>query len=103
MAHQIEEYDVTFSTTGTEWHGLARVIPMEEMKAEIEKHLFFPIIESPAVATIEGETVPLVDEDGNGWKVILADCRNLPACEGREKQPPRFVPLHTPKQGYNPL
>lgn len=103
MAHQIEEYDVTFSTTGTEWHGLAKVIPAEEMKAEIEKHLFFPIIESPAIAVIEGETVPLVDEDGNGWKVILADCRNLPVCEGREKHPPSFVPLHTPKQGYNPL
>jgi len=103
MAHQIEEYDVTFSTTGTEWHGLAQVIAAEEMKEKIETNLFFPIVESPAIAVIEGETVPLVDEDGNGWKVILADCRELPACEGREKQPPSFVPLHTPKQGYNPL
>jgi hypothetical protein len=103
MAHQIEEYDVTFSVSSPEWHGMAQVREASEMKEEMQKHLFFPIIESPAVVTVDGETVELKDEEGKGWKVVLADCRNLPDCEGREKTPPRFVPLHVPKQGYNPL
>jgi hypothetical protein len=103
MAHQIEENDVTFSTEGKEWMGLAVVKTPAEMREAMEENLFFPVIEAPAVVTIEGENVELKDEDGKGWKVILADCRNLPICEGREKHPASFVPLHIPKTGYNPL
>jgi hypothetical protein len=45
----------------------------------------------------------LTDEDGKGWQVILADCRNLPKCEGREVHPPAFVPIHIPKTSYEML
>jgi len=104
MAHQIEEYDVTFDNTGTQWHGLATVIKgAKEMLKAVKTFLSFPIIKADAELTIEGTKVPLKDSDGKGWQVILADCRNMPTHPARKVHPPAFVPLHVPKQGYNPM
>ena len=104
MSHQIEKYDLTLSQQSAEWHGMATVIPdFADMLKTAKENLTFPILEAPAVVCIDGVTTPLVDEEGKGWKVIMADCRAMPIHAGRETHPPAFVPLHVPKQGYNPL
>lgn len=103
MAHQIEENDLTYSTSGPEWMGLAAVRKPEEM-ADAVSTLFFPIVEGEASVTIDGVSVPLLDPDsGKGWKVIAADCRNLPQVAERAVHPPAIVPLHIPKQSYAPI
>lgn len=103
MAHQIEEFDVTYSTRSPEWHGLAIVKTAKEMTVAI-RDLFFPIVKADATMTIDGESIPLKDEiTGKGWQIIAADCRSLPPSPGRIVQPPAFVPLHTPKVSYEPL
>lgn len=102
MSHQIEEYDVTFSTSSPEWHGLAIVKTAKEMIGAIRK-LFLPIVEGEATLTVEGKTIPLMNENGKGWKVIAADCRELEEIDGRAVHPPAFVPLHTPRQSYAPI
>lgn len=101
MSHQIEETDLTFSTSGKEWHGLAVHVP--EITLETVKPLLFPFVEGePSVSIETGE----YSEDGSpvmetirveGFKTILADLR------GREDLLPglrRFQPLHTPKDSY---
>lgn len=113
MSHLIKEYDVTFSTQGKEWHGLAILPEFPEDATNEEKgrimletareNCCFPVIEGDLFAGFDNETVPMKDENGKGWKVILADCRDLPEHEGREIHPPALVPLHTPKQGYEAL
>lgn len=104
MSHLILENDLTFSVSSPEWHGKAIVAESEAMPELVRENLCFPIVEGQAVAMIDGDSVPLRDEKtGKGWKIILADCRNLPEHEGREEQPANLVPLHVPKQGYFPL
>lgn len=102
MAHQIEKFDLTYSTSGAEWHGLAVVRTPEEMAAAV-RTLFFPLLQTEAIFRVNGEDIPAMDEEGNGWKAILADCRELPKVEGRDTHPPHYVPLHTPKQDYHPI
>jgi hypothetical protein len=101
MSHQIEETDVTFSTIGKEWHGLANVV--SEINEETVKPILFPFVEGePSVSIETGD----YDDSGfpimenirvEGFKTILADLR------GREDLPSglrRFQPLHTPKDSY---
>lgn len=101
MAHEIEELDLTYSILGTEWHGLANVVP--EINKETILPLFVPFIEGTPSVTVEtGE----YNADGtpvtktiyvDGFKTILADCRNrLDLPENLR----RFVPIHTPKESY---
>jgi hypothetical protein len=91
MSHQIESEDVTFSTVGTEWHGLANVV--ESITEETISPLLFPFVEgTPSVTTEDGVTIAV-----DGFKTILADLR------GREDLPQalrRYTPLHTPKESY---
>lgn len=104
MSHQIEEYDVTYSTIGTEWHGLAVVEPdTVKLLSEVKTHLCMPIVECEAVVNFEGASVPLKTEDGQGWKVVCADCRALPVHSARRVHPPALVPLGIPKMGYETL
>lgn len=115
MSHLIKEYDLTLSVSSSEWHGLA-IMPQgetdEEKRVEIIKmtreNITFPIVQGDALARFvrengESETVPLLDETEKGWKIILADCAEMPRHEGREVHPPALVPLHVPKNGYEPL
>jgi hypothetical protein len=101
MAHQIEETDITFSTEGKEWHGLAHHV--EKIDRETISPLLFPFIEGEPSVTIEtGEFdasgLPIMETVRvEGFKTILADLR------GRVDLPPglrRFQPLHTPKDSY---
>lgn len=101
MSHQIEETDVTFSTIGKEWHGLANVV--ENIDNDTIAPLLFPFVEGEPSVSIESGSY---DESGSpimenirveGFKTILADLR------GRVDLPPglrRFTPLHTPKDSY---
>jgi hypothetical protein len=101
MSHQIEETDLTFSTYGKEWHGLANVV--ESINDETMKPLLFPFVEGEPSVSIE---TGVYDSSGapvmetirvEGFKTVLADLRN------REDLPVglrRFTPLHTPKDSY---
>lgn len=110
MSDLIKEYDITGSIQSAEWHGKA-IVPEGETVEEKRDNLIrfgkenccFPIVEGDAIVQIGEEQVSLKDENGKGWKVILADCTALPEHDGREIHPPSFVPLHTPKQGYESL
>lgn len=101
MAHEIEEYDLTYSVLSPEWHGKAIVVP--EITRDVVSRLFFPMVEgTPSVSVPTGQ----YDLDGNpimqaisvdGYKTILADCR------GRDDLPEslrRFVPINTPRESY---
>lgn len=116
MSHLILENDLTISARDGEWHGLAFVPESVETDAEkaekeretmipklVRENLLFPMIQSEAIMEIDGVRVPLVDENGKGWKIIAADTRNIPPHKGRESHPAPFVPLHVPKQGYVPM
>ena len=101
MADEIMEYDVTFSTLGTEWHGKANV--REKLDKDTVSRIFFPMLAGmPTVSVETGEynsdgTPVMVTIPVEGYKTILADCRN------RDDLPEnlrRFVPIHTPKESY---
>ena len=101
MSHQIEETDVTFSTIGKEWHGLANVV--ENIDNDTIAPLLFPFVEGePSVSIESGQYdsagMPIMENIRvEGFKTILADLR------GREDLPSglrRFTPLHTPKDSY---
>lgn len=101
MSHQIEETDLTFSTEGKEWHGLAVHVPV--IDAETIKPLLFPFIEGEPSVSIE---TGAYDGDGNpvmetvrveGFKTILADLRGR---DDLSQGLRRFQPLHTPKDSY---
>lgn len=101
MAHEIEELDLTYSTLGTEWHGLANVVT--EINKETISPLFIPFLEGTPSVTVEtgnynGDGTPIMETIlVEGFKTILADCR------GRLDLPEnlrRFTPIHTPKESY---
>jgi hypothetical protein len=101
MSDLILENDVTASIYGSEWHGKAEQKKAEEMWAWIQANLGFPIRECDASITIDGETVALKNEDGKGWKILVADCRGLVVNPYRPEHPASFVPVHIPKQDYS--
>lgn len=108
MSHLIQEHDLTFSVRSAEWHGLA-VIPdgetenerFAEMPKLVETHLCPDIkMSRDFVANFDGVSVSAADM---GAVMIAADCRNLPIHPNREQHPRDFVPLATPKEGYEIL
>lgn len=82
--------DRIFSNEGTEWHKLA--IVKETITREEIKEVLFPIAQSPAMVSIDGNNITL-----DNHKVICADMRGV-----RDDLPEneRIVPLHIPKAGY---
>ena len=91
MAHKIEKpHDMVLSTEGTEWHKLATHLAVIG-DAEVAPMLF-DIVESPALATIDGVQTALED-----YKVLVADHRKVRSdLSGSDA----LVPLHIPKSGY---
>lgn len=108
MSHLIQEHDLTFSVRDAEWHGLAIVPEGEtendrfgEMPQLVETHLCPDIrMSRDFIANFDGEQVSASDM---GAVMVAADCRNLPHHSGRAEHPRNFVPLATPKEGYEIL
>lgn len=111
MSHGIEKSDLIYSTSGTEWHGMAKHFPDGIPVCELKK-LFFKIRETGITVSlpgidaegnelfdiIEGVKIPrnVIRVDVPNSKVLVADLRHrfdLPECE-------RLIPLHTPKESY---
>lgn len=83
------KYDRLYSIQGTEWHGKARhVDSIGETEAT---DLSFDIHSVPAVAEINGMTVPL-----EGWQTLMADFSYRDNLVEEEK----YLPLHVAKKGY---
>jgi len=92
MSHEIvQPIDEVYSTTGTEWHGLAAHVPAI---TDTEVNRLCPIIhEMPLAGEINGKHVVVPN-----YKALVADysvCR--PETAGGEFE---LVPLHIPKKGY---
>ena len=83
-------YDEIYSNEGTEWHRAAIHTPIIT-RSKIERVLW-PIVESPAMVSIDGETIQL-----ENYKVLCADMRTTRQDLDESK---RIVPLHIPKSGY---
>lgn len=99
MSHLIEKpFDKVLSTQGTEWHGLADVVP--SICKETAAPLFFPILEGTPILKVDGADTPM-----ENWKVIAADLRqreDLLALVGKDgfTAGDLIRPLHVPKKGY---
>jgi hypothetical protein len=92
MGHGIESQDIVYSTTSTEWHGLAQVV---ESIGETEiQQINFPILEAKVSFDVDGILVPMQSR-----KVIAADLRH------REDLPEndRIIGLHCPTNSYTPI
>lgn len=95
MSHEIfAPIDIVISTEGVNWHGLARVEP--EITDELVRILCPKIIQSAVVCQIDDETVPVPN-----YQILVADyraCRPDLVAEGLA-----LVPLHVPKDSYQPI
>ena len=99
MSHLILENDLTFSTGGKEWHGLAVEATPEEMPGLIRANLDLKIRELSLFGKAEnGEEIAFPDH-----KVLAIDASAIQPHPGREKHPAALTPIHCPKQGYQPL
>jgi hypothetical protein len=85
MSHQIESNDIVLSDRRPEWHGLARVTPID---GETIKPLLFPIIELPTIEGVAPDGTPVKLE---GFKALAADLRNRGG---------GFQPLHIHTESY---
>ena len=93
MSHGIEEHDIIYThDKDGSWHGLSKYY--EEITEEVVLPILFPIIESPACVTVDGESIEL-----DNHKVLCADFRNCrPDMDGK-----KIHPLHIPKSSYTVL
>ena len=89
MAHGIAKQDLIFSTTGTEWHGKALVVPAIG-QTEIDR-VSFPILETTFGFSVDGIYIPMPEH-----KIVAADLRHRLELPENE----RIVPLNIPKTGY---
>lgn len=88
--HEIEEFDLTYSTEGTEWHGLANHV---ENIGETEiNSLCFDIVQgTPSIVAPDGSVITV-----DGHKLLLADVRHREDIKGHKG----WLPLHVPKDSY---
>ena len=103
MSDCIDNIDLTFSIVSAEWHDKAIVSTPETILAEARENIGFEVVEAPAIVEYNGERLELLDEEGKGYKVLLANCSKLPVHAGRKSHPPRLVPLHTCKGSFQPF
>ncbi len=98
MSHGIEKpIDKVFSTEGTEWHGLADAV--ETITKETVRPILPRILTGKVVVDVEGQAVPM----GN-HKALIADYRECnPDLISDESTSGGLVPLHIPKNGYQPI
>lgn len=111
MSHLIQEYDLTFSVSSPEWHGLA-VIPdgatdsekFGKMPQLIRENLCPPVLPSFSLLAnylrANGETVSQ-DSETSGDIQVAADCFDLPNHSSRAKHPNGMVTLGVHKDGYH--
>ena len=102
MAHEIGELDSVLSTSGTEWHGLAKHV--EQIgEAEIAPLLFDIVSGQPSVTVEDGTSIPM-----EGHKMLVAKLPRLkedgsPVLVGFGKNSIPAIdyhPLYVPKSSY---
>jgi hypothetical protein len=90
MAHGIEELDLVLSTTSTEWHGLAKVVP--EINEEVIAPLCFDIVQgAPMAKMANGDVIEIT-----GQKTLVANISHRTDLTN----PRKWHVIHTPKDSY---
>jgi len=102
MAHEIMELDTVLSTSGTEWHGLAKHVESIG-ETEISPLLFDIVSGQPSVTVEDGTSIPM-----EGHKMLVAKLPRLkedgsPVLVGFGKNAVPAIdyhPLYVPKSSY---